>query len=458
MEGVRCEVVDAKAGKGEVYVVFAASLGGDRLGYMPLGKGYGFVDVGKHGGDVERLLRTVAHELGHGAFGLEHLDSRYGHLGYAGGGTDNLMEGVGEGAHLSKFQWDNCHDPEVRLPGGRDDDEAESVLAAVSCARDYELGEAALRAVAADAELRASVTAFIAESGCASEAAAYADYALEAIWEDDRYVWARFEELYDIVNGDPGSLVDPCEEHAEVIAAYSDLASLRLSGKALDRISNSDGTWEVQAVEDAAGTVVNLDRFSVRITALPTRGDINTIDDLFYYFRTNINEFARKFTPYDDPYDAELWVSEDPVSTIFQIQMTPVPGAVDGDVICSQYMECCWVFTTLRGPWYASGYHPVSGNRQFGYGVLVDGHLEVYTKGLDRTTTWYHSIGDSRPALAEADELWMQMQRNLVSFVNAHGGQAEIANDASHQVRVDWDKIRGCLQSEKPVYNILCEY
>ena len=107
-------------------MVFARSLGGDRLGYMPLGRGYGFVDVGKHGGDEGRLLRTVAHELGHGAFGLEHLSSRFAHQGYGGGATDGLMEGVGEGTHLHKWEWDNCHSPEVKLPGTRDDGAGES--------------------------------------------------------------------------------------------------------------------------------------------------------------------------------------------------------------------------------------------------------------------------------------------------------------------------------------------
>lgn len=118
-------------------MVFTGGLSGDRLGYMPLKRGYGFVDVPGHRGDEELLLRTLAHELGHGAFGLEHLESRYGHLGYTGGGTDNLMD-RGTGTHLGVWQWHNCHDPEVKLPGSKSDREAESVAVGSEIAVGYD--------------------------------------------------------------------------------------------------------------------------------------------------------------------------------------------------------------------------------------------------------------------------------------------------------------------------------
>ncbi len=118
---------DAGVEKQDLYLVLAPALGGDRLGFMPRGKRFGFVDVGRHGGDGEALVRTIAHELGHGAFRLEHLDVRYAADGYTGGATDNLMESANGGVHLGKWQWDNCHDPESNVALFDDDEEGEYV-------------------------------------------------------------------------------------------------------------------------------------------------------------------------------------------------------------------------------------------------------------------------------------------------------------------------------------------
>jgi hypothetical protein len=75
------------------------------LGYMPFQMQYGFVEY-HDGQTLQQLARTIAHELGHGAFTLRHtfppseynIDDRYG----------NLM-GYNDRAHLAKFQWDDIH-------------------------------------------------------------------------------------------------------------------------------------------------------------------------------------------------------------------------------------------------------------------------------------------------------------------------------------------------------------
>jgi hypothetical protein len=60
-------------------------------------------------GTGEALARTLAHEIGHGAFVLEHsFDAHPDDLPQHQ--TDNLMD-YANGTHLYKWQWDLIHDP-----------------------------------------------------------------------------------------------------------------------------------------------------------------------------------------------------------------------------------------------------------------------------------------------------------------------------------------------------------
>lgn len=68
------------------------------LGKMPRKSQFGFVFL-KNGTNAE-IARTVAHEIGHGAYTLEHVISP----------SNNLMT-RGAGIALYKFQWDIVHDP-----------------------------------------------------------------------------------------------------------------------------------------------------------------------------------------------------------------------------------------------------------------------------------------------------------------------------------------------------------
>jgi hypothetical protein len=78
------------------------------MGYMPFANQYGFVKA--PGLSDAQIARTVAHELGHGAFGLKHtFDPEYGV-------SDNPqitpalnLMGYNDQVHLAKFQWDIIH-------------------------------------------------------------------------------------------------------------------------------------------------------------------------------------------------------------------------------------------------------------------------------------------------------------------------------------------------------------
>lgn len=78
------------------------------LGYMPRNSRAGFVFIAPHEGNSDEFLKTLAHELGHGAFNLKHTFSEHP---LPSGTTDNLMD-YSEGTALYKYQWDHIHNPQ----------------------------------------------------------------------------------------------------------------------------------------------------------------------------------------------------------------------------------------------------------------------------------------------------------------------------------------------------------
>ncbi len=77
-----------------------------KSGYMPRKHQFGFIYMGESG-DTKR---TIAHELGHGAFRLQHTWEEY--PGIAQGTSNNLMD-YGTGTQLRKYQWDLIHNPPI---------------------------------------------------------------------------------------------------------------------------------------------------------------------------------------------------------------------------------------------------------------------------------------------------------------------------------------------------------
>jgi uncharacterized protein YoxC len=95
---------------------------GVTLGYMPRSKQAGFIFVDKL--NSANVVNTLAHEIGHGAFNLQHTFKEYPSL--AQGSTDNLMD-YPNGLSLYKYQWDNIHDPQKVLGLFEDDRDAASI-------------------------------------------------------------------------------------------------------------------------------------------------------------------------------------------------------------------------------------------------------------------------------------------------------------------------------------------
>ena len=108
--------------KETAYIFLAGSSRTGKLGYMPKKRAYGFVYLHEHDNE-EPVEKTIAHELGHGLFRLEHTFEAYPAL--TKGSTNNLMD-YGRGTRLHKYQWDLVHNPEAMLGWFQDEEESAS--------------------------------------------------------------------------------------------------------------------------------------------------------------------------------------------------------------------------------------------------------------------------------------------------------------------------------------------
>jgi hypothetical protein len=92
----------------------------DIAGFMPFKRQYGYI----YSSNTNNLSKTIAHELGHGAFRLYHTFSNEAYVA-ARNATENLMDYNEEGTDLYKHQWDLVHDPENMVGWLEDDEEGE---------------------------------------------------------------------------------------------------------------------------------------------------------------------------------------------------------------------------------------------------------------------------------------------------------------------------------------------
>jgi V8-like Glu-specific endopeptidase len=171
----------------------------------------------------------------------------------------------------------------------------------------------------------------------------------------------------------------------------------------------------VQRIADAVGAL-NLDRYEVRITSVPSG---YTDVTLLEYVRTHLNDFLdtdnSEFIPYASGDDDVKWTSASPVGTVFKIDIV---GPDNAAVVASLVEDHRWRFTTVHTPW--SGDHPVCGHREFGVRSEANGAVVVYTRGADRATD---GLGETIVFFG-ADRLWKSFQSKLVDWIGAHGGSA----------------------------------
>jgi hypothetical protein len=121
------------------YLLFGAINDADLLGYMPRARNTGFIFLQNNSNSTteinQAMPRTIAHELGHGAFNLKHIFSS-DELGEGNRGqTNNIMDYKGNSSPanqliLYKHQWDLIHNP--GFVGWFEGDDEEASLAGLT--------------------------------------------------------------------------------------------------------------------------------------------------------------------------------------------------------------------------------------------------------------------------------------------------------------------------------------
>ncbi|WP_299681690.1 fibronectin type III domain-containing protein [uncultured Tenacibaculum sp.] len=109
----------------KTYYVFVTNVGTTRgtgiNGFMPLKSQFGFVFIHDQNNTVEKQAKTMAHELGHGIFGLEHPWEEFS---TPKGATDFLMDN-GDGTVLNHLDWKKIHAPGIQIYWFQDDEDGE---------------------------------------------------------------------------------------------------------------------------------------------------------------------------------------------------------------------------------------------------------------------------------------------------------------------------------------------
>lgn len=250
----------------------------------------------------------------------------------------------------------------------------------------------------------------------------------------------------------------------------------------LENASNPNGNWWLGAPS------VNMDFFGITITQFPYKpGTLTrfTPNEFFNYLQTNFATIdfigegnscytpptifppgpakGGEFSPLNGTESAN-WIDGTPVTTVFTIEM-----ADEGNVICTKFTNnSSWVFSTLNAPGWLEddswdGYHPVSGNRQFGLIQNPDGTFTFYTSGVDRLTSWWHRITDATviDAFTEADNLWKCFLDQIKEFVESNNGTVSTDFDCT-TVRPKWQELKnaikkGCDGLSNSIDNFPCE-
>lgn len=178
--------------------------------------------------------------------------------------------------------------------------------------------------------------------------------------------------------------------------------------------------------------------------------------------------------------DNDLWQSNSPVGGVISIDIGPISFlGDDSTVICSQAESNFWIFLTVAAPSivnmtspftteWPDGFHPVSGNRQFGYFTNDAGNMELFTRGCDK----FHlppqhgdlQIGTAISYIVEkiafwrADLLWESLQDGVSSFVNHPEQDGEASKKTPAKLRPPFvDAMTTLLKQSEPITSIPCE-
>jgi len=297
--------------------------------------------------------------------------------------------------------------------------------------------------------------------------------------------WDRSLEFYNVLGSNTNAST-ACGNPPSNISDWSDVASFVPPSNVLSKLTQLGEGWRLQGLQTpTAAPSINLDYFSTTITQMPINpntGQPWSPDAFFQHLRKNFNDFVdtnnSEFIPIAG--DEQLWLSNNPVPTVISIDINlpfGFPGD-DGSVICAQNESCCWIFSTVKAPFFENtegdggndGYHPVSGNRQFGFTLHPNGSMEIYTRGVDRFLSPTAGPFSSSYALEElagyllekaaftgADALWDSFQNGIKDYVTnpIRGGQAQINTPVKNRPKVG-EALKQLLKQGTPITHVPC--
>lgn len=206
------------------------------------------------------------------------------------------------------------------------------------------------------------------------------------------------------------------------------------------------GKRACQAIEEGHGPI-NLDYYPVRVTELPSAaGRKMPPEEVLEHIRRNLTVFVEnspngcKFSPYDADIDRDAWLPPTIGGAAGAVLSIDMIGngvkADDGSVVLAESATDHWVFTTLWTP--GDLYHPVSGNRLFGY-VPEAGGFVYFIRGMDRVSTLVHAAGMAA-VFASSDHVWRSWQQRVAEFVNGNRGAAAVEPSVAN--RYDWEEVK----------------
>ncbi|WP_333662620.1 hypothetical protein [Chishuiella changwenlii] len=229
---------------------------------------------------------------------------------------------------------------------------------------------------------------------------------------------------------------------------------------------NSEKSFYLHDIKNAYGPIVNMDFFPVTIHNFPIKPGTNRPYEAREFFeevmRINLNTLLKdgpaNFNGYSNT-DQKNWnrIYANVLSVMMRFDINAGLGifSQDGSVITIESSPNKWKFATIRTP--RDGDHPVSGTREFGYYVDLNGKHVFYTRGIDRITriddTFNgdfigRNFGNGENAAFEgADKLWNTFQKNLVDLITKDGvGKATINQD--YISRPDFSQFLKVLKGE----------
>ena len=305
--------------------------------------------------------------------------------------------------------------------------------------------------------LIAELELFKSINGYSYDAKDFVDNFLMLFCNNSNFKWERFKELYDILKlGGHNILVEDCiGDHP--IAFWNDLFNFQPNNAVKDRLKNKGYRVQYDYIPqwpEPIKTKFNLDYYPIEVTKMPinfSTGQPYGPDELLEYIRLNLNDFIditkSKFIPIAG--DESLWNSPNPLGAIIGI-IIPINS---GAVVCSDYDQSYWVFTTVVAPPDKEGFHPVSGNRQFGYEQKGNNFI-FFTKGCD--VAWLSgNVIAALIAYNGGEALWSSFQTKVNAWIIAHLGEITTAPKEQQLPSLGW--LIEALKGNSPITKIPCK-